>query len=123
METIHQDNTSRQGNILTLPSSFSYKQTNKQILSPLVSFLRAKNMAFEITLTVKVKVAVTRRSDIYLEFVGAGSSYQEIRQGCEQFVSDYVAFHGIQGVQRVEFMYGDKDSLIVKTIENLGKSL
>ena len=80
-------------------------------------------MAFGITLTVKVKVAVTRRSDIYLEFVGTGSSYQEIRQGCEQFVSEYTVFHGINGVQRVEFMYGDKDSLIVKTFENLGKSL
>jgi hypothetical protein len=80
-------------------------------------------MTFEITLAVKVKVAVARRSDIYLEFIGAGSSYQEIRQGCEQFVSDYVAFHGINGVQRAEFMYGDKDALIVKTIENLGKPL
>jgi len=80
-------------------------------------------MAFEITLTVKVKVAVARRSDIYLEFIGAGSSYQEIRQGCEQFVSDYIAFHGIKGVQRVEFMYGDKDNLIINTIENLDKSV
>jgi len=80
-------------------------------------------MAFEITLTVKVKVAVARRSDIYLEFIGTGSSYQEIRQGCEQFVSEYTVFHGINGVQRVEFIYGDKDSLIVKTFENLGKSL
>ncbi len=106
-----------------MSSSFSYKQTNKQILRPLMFFLRAKNMGFKITLTVKVKVAVARRSDIYLEFVGAGSSYQEIRQGCEQFVYDYVAFHGINGVQRAEFMYGDKDALIVKTIENLGKSL
>jgi hypothetical protein len=80
-------------------------------------------MAFEVTLTVKVKVAVARRSDVYLEFVGSGSSYLEIRQGCEQFVLDYVVFHGINGVQRVEFMYGDKASLIVRTIENLGKSL
>ena len=80
-------------------------------------------MAFGITLTVKVKVAVKRRSDIYLQFVGTVSSYQEIRQGCEQFVSEYAVFHGINGVQRVEFMYGDKDSLIVKTFENLGKSL
>jgi hypothetical protein len=80
-------------------------------------------MAFEVTLTVKVKVAVARRSDVYLEFVGSGSSYLEIRLGCEQFVLDYVVFHGISGVQRVEFMYGDKASLIVKTIENLGKSL
>jgi hypothetical protein len=104
-------------------NSFTYKQTNKQILWPLISFLRAKNMTFKITLTVKVKVAVSRRSDMYLEFIGAGSSYQEIRQGCEQFVYDYVAFHGINGVQRAEFMYGDKDALIVKTIENLGKSL
>ena len=80
-------------------------------------------MAFEITLTVKVKVAVATRSDIYLEFVGTGSSYQEIRQGCEQFVLEYTVFHGINGVQRVEFMYGDKDNLIVRTLENLGKSL
>ena len=80
-------------------------------------------MAFDITLTVKVKVGVARRSDVYLEFVGSGSSYLEIRQGCEQFVLDYVVFHGINGVQRVEFMYGDKASLIVRTIENLGKSL
>ena len=80
-------------------------------------------MAFEITLTVKVKVAVARRSDIYLEFVGAGSSYQEIRQGCEQYVYEYVAFHGINGVQRVEFVYGNKDGLVIKTFENLGKSL
>ena len=80
-------------------------------------------MAFDITLTVKVKVAVARRSDVYLEFIGSGSSYLEIRQGCEQFVLDYVVFHGINGVQRVEFMYGDKASLIVRTIENLGKSL
>jgi hypothetical protein len=80
-------------------------------------------MAFEITLTVKVKVAVARRSDIYLEFVGAGSSYQEIRQGCEQYVYEYVTFHGINGVQRVEFIYGNKDGLVIKTFENLGKSL
>jgi len=80
-------------------------------------------MAFEITLTVKVKVAVARRSDIYLEFVGAGSSYQEIRQGCEQYVYEYVAFHGINGVQRVEFIYGNKDGLVIKTFENLSKSL
>ena len=80
-------------------------------------------MAFEISLTVKVKVAVARRSDIYLEFVGAGSSYQEIRQGCEQYVYEYVAFHGINGVQRVEFIYGNKDGLVIKTFENLGKSL
>ncbi|MFI5406633.1 MAG: hypothetical protein ACHQ1D_08985 [Nitrososphaerales archaeon] len=80
-------------------------------------------MGFQISLTVKVKLAVTRRSDIYLEFVAAGSSYQEIRQGCEQFVSDYVAFHGINGVQRVAFIYGDKDALVVNTIENLGKSV
>ena len=80
-------------------------------------------MAFEITLNVKVKVAVARRSDIYLEFVGAGSSYQEIRQGCEQYVFDYVTFHGINGVQRVEFIYGNKDGLVIKTFENLGKSL
>jgi hypothetical protein len=98
-------------------------KTNKQILWTIITFLRLKNMALEITLTVKVKVAVARRSDIYLEFIVAGSSYQEIRQGCEQFVSDYVSFHGIRGVQRVEFMYGDKDSLIVKPIENLGTSL
>ena len=76
-------------------------------------------MGFELTITVKVKVAVARRSDFYFDFIGTGSSYQEIRQGCEQFVSDYVAFHGINGVQRVEFMYGDRDALIVKTIENL----
>jgi len=80
-------------------------------------------MAFEITLTVKVKVAVARRSDIYLEFVGAGSSYQEIRQGCEQYVYEYVAFHGINGVQRVEFIYGNKDGLVIKTFENLGKTI
>ena len=80
-------------------------------------------MAFEITLNVKAKVAVARRSDIYLEFIGTGSSYQEIRQGCEQYVSDYVAFHGINGVQRVEFIYGNKDGLVIKTFENLGKSL
>jgi len=80
-------------------------------------------MAFEITLTVKVKVAVARRSDIYLELVGAGSSYKEIRQGCEQYVTDYVAFHGINGVQRVEFIYGNKDGAVIKTFENLGKSL
>jgi hypothetical protein len=78
-------------------------------------------MAFEITLNVRVKVAVARRSDIYLEFVGAGSSYQEIRQGCEQYVSDYATFHGINGVQRVEFIYGNKDGLVIKTFENLGK--
>ena len=80
-------------------------------------------MAFEITLSVKVKVAVARRSDIYLELVGAGSSYKEIRQGCEQYVTDYVAFHGINGVQRVEFIYGNKDGAVIKTFENLGKSL
>jgi hypothetical protein len=80
-------------------------------------------MGSQISLTVKVKVAVARRSDIYLEFVGAGSSYEEIRQGCEQFVSDYVTFHGIKGVQRAEFVYGGNDALIVNTVENLGKSL
>lgn len=80
-------------------------------------------MVIEITLTVKVKLAIARRSDIYLEFVGAGSSYQEIRQGSEQFVSDYVTFHGINGVQRVEFNYGNMSGLVVKTVENLGKSL
>ena len=80
-------------------------------------------MGFQISLTVKVKVAVARRSDIYLEFVGAGPSYQEIRKGCEQFVSDYVTFHGIKGVQRAEFVYGDNDAQIVNTIENLDKSL
>ncbi|HSA74671.1 MAG TPA: hypothetical protein VLE21_00610 [Candidatus Nitrosocosmicus sp.] len=97
--------------------------TNKQILNSLIPFLRIKHMGFQISLTVKVKVAVARRSDIYLEFVGAGSSYQEIRQGCEQFVSDYVTFHGIKGVQRAKFVYGDNDALIVDTVENLRKPL
>ena len=79
-------------------------------------------MTFQISLTVKVKIAIARRSDFYLEFVGAGSSYQEIRHCCELFIADYIAFHDIKGVHRIEFLYGNTDRLIVNTIENLGKS-
>lgn len=76
-------------------------------------------MAFVISLVVKAKIAKELESDTHLEFEGSGLSYQEVRLGSEQFVSDYIAFHGIEGVQKVEFVYGDKDGLIVNTIQNL----
>lgn len=79
-------------------------------------------MGFEISLVVKAKVALKHSGDLHLEFTGSGSSYQEVRNGCEQFVSDYIAFHGIKGVQEVEMVYADKDGLIVNTIEKLGNA-
>ena len=80
-------------------------------------------MAFEISVVVKAKIARELESDIHLEFVGTGSSYDEVRQGSEEFVSDYISFHGIEGVQKVEFVYCDKDGLIVNTIEKIGNAL
>ncbi len=79
-------------------------------------------MTFQIFLVVKAKIARELESDIHLEFTGSGSSYQEVRLGCEEFVSEYISFHGIENVQKVEFVYGDKDGLIVNTIEKLGNA-
>jgi hypothetical protein len=76
-------------------------------------------MGFEVSLVVKAKVARELESDIHLEFSGAGSSYQGVRNGSERFVADYIAFHGIENVQKVEFVYGDKDGLIINTIEDI----
>lgn len=83
---------------------------------------RPQLMTFEIFLVVKAKVARELESDIHLEFTGSGSSYEEVRQGCEEFVSEYISFHGIENVQKVEFVYGDRDGLIVNTIDNIGNA-
>ena len=75
-------------------------------------------MGFELSLVVKAKIALELESDVSLEFTACGSNYAEVRAGSEEFVREYIVFHGLQNVQKVEFVYGDKDGLIVNTIEN-----
>ncbi len=72
-----------------------------------------------LSLQVKSKVALELASDISLEFNVIGNNYEELRASAEEFVSDYISFHGIKGVQKVKFVYADKDGLIVNTIENI----
>ena len=64
-------------------------------------FSPGKKLVSKKSLPVKFKVAEARRSDIYLELVGARFSYQEFRHGCEQHLSHYVIFRGINELHRV----------------------
>lgn len=76
-------------------------------------------MGFELSLVVKAKIALELESDVSLEFTAAGSNYAEVRAGSEEFVREYISFHGLGNVQKVEFVYGDKDGLIINTIDNI----
>lgn len=76
-------------------------------------------MVYEISLVVKAKIARELESDVHLEFTAAGGSYEEVRAGSQQFVSDYVTFHQVENVGKISIVYGDKDGLIVNTFESI----
>ncbi len=72
-----------------------------------------------LSLQVKAKIAVELASDISLEFQAIGNTYAEVRQSSEDFIRDYISFHQLEGVQKVEFVYADKDGLIINTIDDI----
>ncbi len=71
----------------------------------------------------KAKIAIELETDINLEFIGSGSSYEEVREGCEEFVSDYISFHSIEGVNKIELVYADNDGLILQNGEKLSQDV
>lgn len=80
-------------------------------------------MTFDVSVKVQVKLAIPDYKDIHLEFNANGSNYAEVRAGSEEFVREYVVYHQLRNIKSVEFVYLDKDGLIINTVENFLSNL
>lgn len=77
-------------------------------------------MVYEVSLKVQVHIDVPGfRNDIPLEFYSTGANYAEVRAGTQEFVKDYIAYHQIEKVKKIEYIYADKHGLIRETIEEI----
>lgn len=76
-------------------------------------------MVYELSVKVRVNIDVPGWRDIPLEFYSTGANYAEVRRGTEEFVKDYIAFHKIENIKKIEYIYADQHGLIRETIEEI----
>jgi hypothetical protein len=77
-------------------------------------------MAYEVSVKVQVHIDVPGwRDDVPLEFYSSGSSYAEVRAGTQEFVKDYIAFHKIENIKKIDYIYADKEGIIKESIEEI----
>lgn len=74
-------------------------------------------MAYEVSVKVRVYIDVPRwRNDLPLEFYGSEAKYAKVRAGTQEFIKDYIAYHGIKNKKNIETICCDKEGIIKETV-------